>query len=146
MADILDSQKTWDIIIVGGGVVGCAIARRLALAGAAILVLEKGGDILSGASKANSAILHTGFDAPTGTLEHACIRAGYEEYMNIHGRFNLPLWKSSALVAAWSEEQLHKLPSIVEKAHKNGVTDVYQIDAEEVLTREPYLANHVKVA
>ncbi|GHU17378.1 FAD/NAD(P)-binding oxidoreductase [Betaproteobacteria bacterium] len=144
MADILDSQKTWDIIIVGGGVVGCAIARRLALAGATVLVLEKGGDILSGASKANSAILHTGFDAPTGTLEHACIRAGYEEYLNIHERFNLPLWKTSALVAAWSEDQLQKLPSIVEKAYKNGITDVYQIDAKEVLTREPYLANHVK--
>ena len=115
----------------------------MALAGATVLILEKGGDILSGASKANSAILHTGFDAPTGTLEHACICSGYEEYLSIHERFNLPLWKTSALVAAWSEEQLQKLPEIVEKAHKNGITDVYQIDAKEVLQREPHLAAHV---
>ena len=54
----------FDITIIGGGVVGCATARAFTLAGAKVLLLEKGPDILDGASKANSAILHTGFDAP----------------------------------------------------------------------------------
>lgn len=57
------------MIVIGGGVVGCAVTRRFALAGARTLLLERGGDILSGASKANSAILHTGFDVPAGSLE-----------------------------------------------------------------------------
>ena len=58
-----------DIAVIGGGVVGCAVARRVALAGASVVLLEKASDILSGASKGNSAILHTGFDAREGSLE-----------------------------------------------------------------------------
>ena len=53
-----------DVAIIGGGVVGCAVARRLSLAGISVGLLEKASDILDGASKGNSAILHTGFDAP----------------------------------------------------------------------------------
>ena len=66
----------FDVAIIGAGVVGCAAARRFALAGAKVIVLEKGADILSGASKANSAILHTGFDAPSGSLELELVKAG----------------------------------------------------------------------
>ena len=64
-----------DVAIIGAGVVGCALARRFALEGIDVTLIEAGSDILSGASKANSAILHTGFDAPTGSLEVACMRA-----------------------------------------------------------------------
>src|SRR5689334_19325483 len=71
-----DGTMVSDVAIIGAGVVGCAIARRFALEGLAVTLIEAGGDILSGASKANSAILHTGFDAPPGSLELACIRAG----------------------------------------------------------------------
>ena len=53
-----------DVAIIGGGVVGCAVARRMALEGASVVLVEKGADILGGASKGNSAILHTGFDTP----------------------------------------------------------------------------------
>ena len=58
----------YDVIVVGGGVVGCAMVRRFTLEGARVLLLEKSPDILCGASKGNSEILHTGFDEPTGTL------------------------------------------------------------------------------
>ncbi|MGL4860305.1 MAG: NAD(P)/FAD-dependent oxidoreductase, partial [Enterobacteriaceae bacterium] len=144
--DVLQRHHTWDIAIIGAGVVGCAIARQFALAGATVLVLEKGGDILSGASKANSAILHTGFDAPPGSLEQQCVQAGYAEYLKIHKQFNLPLWRSSALVAAWDQEQLQKLPAIVAKAQQNGVHDVCQIDGQEARAREPHLAAHIQGA
>src|SRR5262245_17222857 len=131
-----------DVVIIGGGVVGCAIFRRLSLAGLKPLLLEAGDDILSGASKGNSAILHTGFDAPTGSLEVACMQAGYREYQSIHHRLNLPLVETGALVVAWNEEQLARLPGIVAQAHANGVTDVEQISAEELRQREPQLASH----
>ena len=97
------TDQAFDFGIVGGGVVGCAVARRLALAGASVVLIEKGADILSGASKANSAILHTGFDADPGSLEHACIRTGNAEYHEIHARLNLPLIEAGAMVVAWSE-------------------------------------------
>lgn len=129
-----------DVVVIGGGVVGCAVFRRFTLMGARVLLLEKGGDILSGASKANSAILHTGFDAPTGSLELKCMQDGYEEYMAIHDKMNLPLLKTTAIVVAWNQEQLDALPGIVKQAHDNGVTDVIQISEKEVYRREPNLA------
>lgn len=129
-----------DVAIIGGGVVGCALLRRFALCGARAILLERGSDILSGASKANSAILHTGFDAPTGSLELACIHAGYAEYVEIRERLNLPVLETSALVVAWTAAELARLPAIVAQAHANGVTDVAQIAPAELYRLEPNLA------
>src|SRR5262245_26233024 len=84
--------ETPDIVVIGAGVVGCAVTRLFALNGARVWLLEKGPDLLSSsASKGNSAILHTGFDAPPGSLEHQCVQAGYHEYLELRERFNLPL-------------------------------------------------------
>lgn len=134
------SEVRWDVIVIGGGVVGCAVTRRFALAGAKTLLLERGRDILSGASKANSAILHTGFDAPPGSLEVACMQAGYQEYLDIHARLNLPVLKTAALVVAWTKEQLAQLDGIVSKAHENGVDDARQISRQDLLGRETGLS------
>ena len=60
------STAPYDVAIIGAGIVGCAMARRFTLEGARVVLLEKATDILDGASKANSAILHTGFDAQIG--------------------------------------------------------------------------------
>ena len=133
----------FDVAVVGGGVVGCAVARRFTLQGARVLLLEKGADILSGASKGNSAILHTGFDAPAGSLELACMQAGYAEYLDIREKLGLPLLESGAIVAAWTEEQLAKLPGIIAAAHANGVAEVRAIARDEILRREPELSPNV---
>lgn len=137
-----DRTDVYDVIVVGGGVVGCAMVRRFTLEGARVLLLEKSPDILSGASKGNSAILHTGFDAPRGSLELRCMQDGYREYLDIHARMNLPLLKSGAMVVAWNEEDLQKLEGIVQQAHDNGVADVRIIDREQVRALEPHLASH----
>ncbi|MBH2873459.1 NAD(P)/FAD-dependent oxidoreductase [Serratia marcescens] len=137
---MMEEQTGWDIVVIGGGVVGCAVFRKFCLMGARTLLLEKGGDILSGASKANSALLHTGFDAPSGSLELRCMQAGYREFIAIRERMNLPLLPTGALVVAWDEQQLAALPAIVQQAHDNGVPDVAQIDAAELYRREPQLA------
>lgn len=133
-------QRSFDIAVIGGGVVGLAILRRFAMTGLSAVLLERGADILSGASKGNSALLHTGFDAPTGSLEHACMQVGYAEYLDIRERLNLPLVKSSALVVAWSQEEEAKLDGIVAKAHANGVADVRPVDRNELRLLEPELA------
>jgi glycerol-3-phosphate dehydrogenase len=135
-----NAQTVYDIAIIGGGVVGCALLRRFAMTGTRVVLLERAPDLLSGASKGNSAILHTGFDAPTGSLELACMRAGHAEYLEIRERLNLPLLETSALVVAWSEAELAKLPAIVAQAHANGVTDVVPIGVAELYAREPDLA------
>ena len=132
---------SFDVIVIGGGVVGCAITRNFALSGARVLMLERGADILSGASKANSAILHTGFDAPSDSLELACIKSGYDAYLDLAPRLNLPTLKTGALIVAWNESQLAGLSQIVKKAHNNRINDVRLVDRNALLIREPGLAN-----
>jgi len=137
---------TADIAIIGGGVVGCAVARRMTLEGARIVLIEKATDILDGASKGNSAILHTGFDAPVGSLEQKCVSQGYAEYLDIHKKFNLPVLKTGALVAAWSEQEEDKFEDILKKGRDNGIQNLRLLSKTEVLNLEPNLANHVRSA
>jgi glycerol-3-phosphate dehydrogenase len=132
--------EKFDVAIVGGGVVGCALARRLVLEGAKTILIEAASDILAGASKANSAILHTGFDAPVGSLEHAMIRSGYAEYLQIFQELSLPILKAGAMVVAWNDTELAQLQSIYDKARRNGVEDVAILDPHRVGKREPHLA------
>ncbi len=103
--NISRSNSVFDVAVVGGGVVGCAVARRFTLEGAHVALLEKASDILDGASKGNSAILHTGFDAPEGSLELQCLRAGYAEYHEICAPLGLALEETGAHVVAWSPEE-----------------------------------------
>ena len=142
----LKTHENFDVAVIGAGVVGCAIARRLTLEGARVVVLEKAADVLDGASKGNSAILHTGFDAPPGSLEAALIRSGYEEYLGIHARLGLPLMPTGALVVAWNKEEADRLPTIAKKAHANGVTDVASMTASEAYRLEPELGPGVQAA
>lgn len=134
------SEQVYDVAVVGGGVAGCAVLRQLALGGLSCVMLEKGADILSGASKGNSALLHTGFDAPTGSLELSCMQDGYREYLAIRERLNLPLVETGAVVVAWNDDELTKLPAIVTQAHANGVADVRSITPNELYLRERHLA------
>jgi len=137
---------SYDVAIIGAGVVGCAIFRRLALGGAKTILIEKGADILSGASKGNSAMLHTGYDGVPDSLELACVRAGYAEYLEIHRHLNLPLLETGGLLVAWNEAEAAKLPEIVDHAHRTGLGDVHLIDAAELRRREPHLTPAAQAA
>lgn len=133
--------ERYDLAVIGGGVVGLAILRRFAMAGLKTILLERGSDILSGASKGNSALLHTGFDAPPGSLELACMTAGRAEYLAIREALNLPLVESGALVVAWSEGERAALPAIQAKAVTNGVADVALLSQTALRRAEPRLAH-----
>lgn len=138
--------RSFDVAVIGGGVVGLAILRHFSMAGLKCVLLERGADILSGASKGNSALLHTGFDAPSGSLELACIKAGYAEYLDIHEKLNLPILKSSALVVGWSEEESSRLSGIVARAHENGIGDVRPVGRAELVKLEPALSTAAREA
>jgi glycerol-3-phosphate dehydrogenase len=140
------ASEPFDIAVIGGGVVGCAVLRSLALGGRRAVLLEQGADILSGASKANSAILHTGFDAPPGSIELACMRAGHAEYLAIREPLNLPLLATSAVLVAWNEAELARLPEIVGQAHANGIGDVRPLGLDELRAREPHVAHDARGA
>lgn len=138
------AAKGYDVAVIGAGVVGCALARAFTLAGARVVVLEKAVEVLDGASKANSAILHTGFDAPEKSLELACIREGYSLYHDLRDRLGLPLVRAGAMVLAWSEEEEAGLPALIEQAVANGVTDLSSLTGEGARALEPALSPRVR--
>lgn len=140
------SQEHFDVVVVGAGVVGCAMARRFTLGGAKVAIIEKAVDILDGASKANSAILHTGFDAPIDSLELHCIQNGHYDYQKIRKKLGLPLEKKGAYVVAWTKEEESKLETITLQAHQNGVSDARLITSKELLQKEPHLATNALAA
>lgn len=141
-----DAGEIFDVAIIGAGVIGCALARRFTLEGARVVLIEKAADVLDGASKGNSAILHTGFDAPPGSVEAACIAEGYREYLEIRARLNLPLLKTGALVVAWTDDEAATLPDLIAQARENGVDDVAPLTEAETRRLEPELGPGVRAA
>ena len=138
--------ETFDVIVIGAGVVGCALFKTFAENGAKTLLLEKANDILEGASKGNSALLHTGFDAPPESLELECIKRGYEEFLRIKDEHNLAYLNTHALVVAWNDEQLQKLDAILAKGKGNGIKELELLDPDQIRRREPNLSREAKGA
>ena len=113
-------EGAFDVAIVGAGAVGCAVARELSRRGARCALLEAGPDVGAGTSKANTAILHTGFDAKPGTIESGLVARGYELLGEYASEVGIPTANLGALMIAWSAEQRDALPGIEAKARENG--------------------------
>ncbi|MES9520486.1 FAD-dependent oxidoreductase [Streptomyces capoamus] len=130
----------YDVAIVGAGVVGCAIARELARRPRLrVALLDAQDDVGQGTSKANTAILHTGFDATPGTLEARLVREGYARLGAYAAETGIPVERVGALLVAWDAEQLAALPRLAEKAARNAYPDTVLLGPEELYTREPHL-------
>jgi glycerol-3-phosphate dehydrogenase len=128
-----------DAAIVGAGVVGCAIARELSQFDLSVTLLEAGPDVGAGTSKANTALLHTGFDAKPGTLEARLVARGFELLSEYAGRVGIPVEHPGAVLVAWNDEQRAEFPGIVERAHANGYREIAEIGVDELYRREPHL-------
>lgn len=94
------------VTVIGGGIIGCAILRELALNGVQCTLLERTPNLVMGASGGNSGLLHTGFDATPGTLEANLVRKGYKMLVDLHEVTGLPTYKCGALLVAWNEEEV----------------------------------------
>lgn len=132
--------EPYDVTVVGAGVVGSAIARELAgHHRLRVALVEASGDVGNGTSKANTAILHTGFDAVPGSLEARLVREGSRLLAAYAADSGIPVEPVGALLVAWNEEQLSALPGLLEKAERNGYDEARIIGADEVRAREPHL-------
>ena len=129
----------YDVAIIGAGAVGSAIARELSRCQLNVALLEANSDVGMGTSKASTAIWHTGYDATPGSLESVLLKRSYPLLETFMLEVGSPFERIGGLLIAWTQEQLEILPSLLEKAHKNGDTDVYLISREEVYQREPHL-------
>lgn len=128
-----------DIVIIGAGVVGCAAARELAGTHHSVLVLEARDDIGDATSKANTAILHTGFDAKPGTLESRLVHDGYFQLRDYAARTGIAVESTGAVLVAWNDEQLDELPALAAKAVENGYLNSRQLSPGEVYALVPRL-------
>ncbi len=136
-------EKT-DVVVIGAGAVGCAIARELSKYDVAVTVVEKNEDVGGDASKSNSAIIHTGYDAAPGTLESQLVVAANPMYDELVRDLDVPFKRIGAILPAITQEQFEQLPAIKEKAFKNHVYDVEYKTAAELLEMEPNLNPAVK--
>ncbi|MFD3520185.1 NAD(P)/FAD-dependent oxidoreductase [Streptomyces sp. NPDC058653] len=132
-------DEVYDVAVVGAGVVGAAIARELARYRLRTALVEASGDVGDGTSKANTAILHTGFDAVPGSLEARLVREGGDRLRAYADECGIPVEPIGALLVAWDEEQLAALPGLARKAARNGYRRTRTVAADELRSREPHL-------
>ena len=128
-----------DVAVIGAGLVGCAVARELSGHDVSVALVEARNDIGDVTSKANTAILHTGFDASPGTLEARLVRRGYELLGDYAAVTGIPVERTGALLVAWSDEEVAALPLLLAKARSNGYDHGEIVDAAEVYSRVPAL-------
>lgn len=129
----------YDVAVIGAGIVGAAIARLLAGHRLSVALLEARADVGDGTSKANTAILHTGYDATPGSLESRLVRTGSRLLAEYAQATGIPVERTGAVLVAWDDEQRAALPGLQEKAVRNGSTDTEIIDAAGVYALEPHL-------
>ena len=124
-------STTVDFAIIGGGVVGCAVAR--------VALIEARGDVGDATSKANTAILHTGFDAVPGSLEATMVARGYHLLGEYAKAVGIPVEGTGAVLVAWTDEERDSLPVLRDKAVKNAYLSCEIVDADAVYAMVPAL-------
>lgn len=135
-----------DIVVIGAGVTGCAIARELARYDLSVTVLERASDVCEGTSKANSGIAHAGFDAVPGTLKAKLNVAGSEMMEALSGELDFPFKRNGSLVLCFDEGDRYKLQKLLEQGHKNGVKELRIIEREELKKLEPNISEDAVAA
>ncbi len=136
-------RKT-DVVVIGAGANGCAIARELSKYQIDVTVVDKNEDVGGDASKSNSAIIHTGYDAKPGTLESQLVVAANPMYPELTRDLEIPFRRVGAILPAITDEQFELLPGIKAKAVENRVYDVEYLTREQIIAMEPEINPEVK--
>ncbi len=139
----MTNMKQADVVIIGGGIVGAAIARELSRYQLDIVLLEAETDVAMGTSKANSAILHAGFDAKPGTWKGRLNVQGNALYHQMEEELRLHIKWTGSLVVARHAADLKVLEQLLERGRQNGVPGLALLSQAELLEREPNLDGSV---
>ncbi|MGE5380457.1 MAG: FAD-dependent oxidoreductase [Methylocystaceae bacterium] len=139
-SDVIDEA---DIIIIGAGVVGCAIARELSRYKLKVVVLEKDSDVGTGTSKANNGMIHPGIFVETGSLKAQLNVRGVLLYQQTAAELNFPLRWCGLLGIVTRPEESFLLEIIKAQAENNGVNNVEILSRDQVLAREPNITQRV---
>ena len=131
----------YDVAVIGAGVVGSLITRELSKYNIRIALLERCNDCAMGATKANSAIVHAGFDAKPGTLKAKLNVRGVELMKKFCKELNVPLKNNGALVVAFSEEEIPHLEELLKRGEQNGVPELRIVKRDELKQLEPNIGD-----
>ena len=136
----------YDVAIVGAGVTGSAVARELSRRKGRFVVLERALDVCEGTSKANSAIMHAGFDAEPGTMKAKMNVRGNQMMDQLSGELDIPFQRVGAFVVCFSKEELPKLKELYDRGVANGVSGMELLTGEQARALEPNLSEEVEGA
>ena len=131
------------IIVIGGGVIGCSVARELCRYEAEVTVLERFNDVSSGTTKANSGIVHAGFDATTGTLKAKFNMLGNAMFDKLSKELDFPFKRNGAFVLCFDKEDLPSLRELYDRGIRNGVEDIFLLTPDEVHAIEPAITENI---
>nr|WP_330364475.1 NAD(P)/FAD-dependent oxidoreductase [Butyrivibrio sp. XPD2002] len=133
----------YDVVIIGAGVSGSAVAREVSRYDVSACVLEKCEDVCEGTSKANSAIVHAGFDAAEGSLMAKLNVEGNEMMDQLSKDLDIPFKRNGSLVVCVHEEEIDGLKTLYDRGVKNGVKGLEILTREEAIAKEPNLSDEV---
>ena len=136
----------FDVVIIGAGVTGSAIAREVSRYKLNTCVIEKEEDVCNETSKANSAIIHAGFDAVPGTMKAKLNVMGNAMMDRIAEELDIPFKRNGSLVVCTKEQDPEGLQVLMERGKKNGVPGLQILDREALIEKEPNLADDVTCA
>ena len=140
------SGINYDVVVIGGGVIGCAVARELSRFQLKTCVLERDEDVCSGTSKANSAIVHGGFDAEPGSLKARFNVEGNRMMGQLAEELDFDFKRNGSLVLCFAEEDRPALQKLYDKGIANGVEGMSIISGDEVRSLEPNVEDTVVAA
>lgn len=133
----------YDISVIGAGITGTFIARELSRYELKVLLIDKENDIANGTTKANSAIVHAGYDAAEGTLKAKLNVRGNELYEQVCNELHVPFKRIGSLVIAFNEKEMETVHELFDRGIKNGVPQLEILDKESVLKLENNLSEEI---
>ncbi len=136
----------FDIAIIGAGVVGGLIARELSRYNLSVVLLEKESDVAMGATRANSAIVHAGFDAKEGTLKALMNVRGSMMMEEVASELGVKYKRNGSLVVGFNDDDRETLKALVERGKRNGVAGLSLLERDEILEIEPNIGDGVACA
>ena len=139
-------KTKFDVAIIGAGVIGASIARELSRYQLDVAVLEKENDVCIGTSKANSAIIHGGYDPKEGTLMAKLNVEGNAMFDQLCKELDVPFERNGSLVVAFDEEQMAQIEALKKRGEENGVPKLSLLSKEELLEMEPNINPEAKGA
>ncbi len=134
----LETRDLYDVIVIGGGVVGCTILRELSRYDLKILLLEKEADLAEGISKANSGVIHAGFNVPVGSLKARMNVAGLFKIYELLKQLNVPHRKTGKVVVALQDAEKERLEELKAQGEANGTPDLTIVNAKQIREFEPH--------